>query len=75
MGNFIVDFACHTTRTVIEVDGYHHDAPDHAAKDAIRDEWLVSRGYIVFRVTNHDIYNNTRVVMDDLTREILNRQS
>lgn len=50
-GPFIVDFACHRSKTIIEVDGGIHRAPDVALRDAERQAWLEGRGYRVLRVS------------------------
>lgn len=50
IGRFVVDFAHHAARLVIEVDGARHDFADAALADAERDAWLQSQGYFVVRV-------------------------
>ena len=52
IGGYICDFACHRNRLVIELDGAHHDS----FMDATRDAWLRSRGYVVLRFRNDDIF-------------------
>ena len=56
---YVVDFACHRARLIIEVDGGVHALPEVAARDAARDEWLQAQGYRVLRFT-------TRQVEDDI---------
>ncbi len=51
---FIVDFASHRARIVIEADGGQHDA----SVDAIRTEAIEAEGYAVVRFWNHDILGN-----------------
>jgi very-short-patch-repair endonuclease len=53
-GAYIVDFACHRNRLIVEVDGGIHRAPNVALRDAEREAWLKTRGYRVVRVTNFD---------------------
>jgi len=55
IGPCIVDFACHTSRVVVEVDGSGHGFDPQIAKDAIRDEWLRGEGYEVVRIWNRDL--------------------
>jgi very-short-patch-repair endonuclease len=52
VGPFIVDFACHKRRMIIEADGAHHD-PD---ADASRDLWFRKAGYATLRFTNYEIF-------------------
>ena len=52
--HFIVDFASHRARLVIEVDGGQH--ADGA--DLARDRILEDEGYRVLRFWNHDVLGN-----------------
>lgn len=58
-GPYVVDFACHRARLVIEVDGGVHNLPEVAVRDMQRDEWLTGQGYRVLRFT-------TTLVEDDI---------
>jgi very-short-patch-repair endonuclease len=53
IGPFFVDFICREQRLIIEVDGGQH-ATDK--RDAIREQWLVDRGYRVLRFWNNDVW-------------------
>ncbi|WP_249138086.1 endonuclease domain-containing protein [Phenylobacterium montanum] len=55
IGLYIVDFACHSPRLVIECDGGQH--ADNAY-DAERDAWLSTRGYRVLRFWNNEVNDN-----------------
>jgi very-short-patch-repair endonuclease len=48
IGPYIADFASHSAKLVIELDGQQHDA----VKDAARDAWLLKAGYRALRFTN-----------------------
>jgi very-short-patch-repair endonuclease len=63
MGAYIVDFVCHGTRIVVEVDGETHDFASRLRRDAVRDAWLASRGYNVLRFTNEDVLRNLEGVL------------
>jgi very-short-patch-repair endonuclease len=63
IGNYIVDFASHAAKLVIEVDGYSHDFAQAQRQDAGRDAWLASRGYQVLRFTNQDVLSNLEGVL------------
>jgi very-short-patch-repair endonuclease len=54
MGPYIVDFASHQARLVIEIDGDTHYVGDGPERDARRDAALAARGYRVLRFTNDD---------------------
>jgi very-short-patch-repair endonuclease len=70
IGTFIADFACHSARLVIEVDGGQHGAARNAQADAERTVWLESQGYRVLRFWNFEVLGNIdgvmRVVRDTL---------
>jgi very-short-patch-repair endonuclease len=63
MGNYIADFASHSCKLIIEVDGESHDFEERIRRDARRDEWFVSRGYRVLRSTNDDVMRNLEGVV------------
>ena len=49
IGRFIVDFAHHQSKLLIEIDGYYHGVEGAAEKDAARTAWLTSEGFRVVR--------------------------
>ena len=70
IGSYIVDFACHPARLVVEVDGGVHDRTDVAVRDLRRDEWLTGQGYRVIRVPNRRVENNIEAVMAEITKAV-----
>ncbi|MCF8878658.1 DUF559 domain-containing protein [Hyphobacterium sp. SN044] len=70
IGPYIADFACHTCRVVIELDGGQHNTPEARSADAERSAWLESRGYKVLRFWNSDIRNNLPEVLEAI-RQVL----
>jgi very-short-patch-repair endonuclease len=54
IGVWIADFACLNPRIVIEVDGPSHDFTD----EALRTEYVESRGFTILRFDNDDIRDN-----------------
>ena len=67
IGKFIADFACHSARVVIEVDGGQHNEAEGIARDDARTEWLESQGYRVLRFWNNDVLSNIEGVMTEIT--------
>lgn len=49
---YVIDFAWHTHKVAIEVDGESHRRPAQLKKDKQRTEYLESLGWRVFRVQN-----------------------
>lgn len=67
IGPFIADFACRSRRIVIEVDDDTHDDP---VQEAIRDDYLVSRGWHVVHVADWAVLEATDGVFDIIKRVI-----
>jgi very-short-patch-repair endonuclease len=63
MGRYIVDFVCHETQIVVELDGETHDFEAQQKRDQVRDAWLAARGYVVLRFTNRDVLSNLEGVV------------
>lgn len=62
IGRFIVDFASFERRLVIEVDGDHQQAE----VDAVRDEWITSRGWRVERFWAADVFQDLDMVVNTI---------
>ena len=63
IGRYYVDFVCREQRLIIEVDGGQHaDSP----ADEIRDAYLATLGYRIFRVWNNDVLANIEGVLQTL---------
>jgi very-short-patch-repair endonuclease len=63
IGAYVVDFACHEAKLIVELDGPVHAFPDKQARDASRNAWLTGQGYRLLRFANAEI-------MDDLYRVV-----
>lgn len=55
IGPYVVDFAVHSAKLVIEVDGHFHFEGDGPLKDARRDAGLKEAGYKVLRFNTGDV--------------------
>src|SRR5262245_14978350 len=64
IGRYIVDFACHAKRIVIEVDGGQHGVTSTA--DAERTKVLQADGYRVLRYWNNDVLANVDGVLEEI---------
>lgn len=67
IGAYICDFVCREKQIVIEVDGGQHA---ESATDAIRDSYLVTEGYRVFRFWNNDVLGNIEGVLTTIQCEL-----
>jgi very-short-patch-repair endonuclease len=61
LGRYIVDFASHSARLVIEIDGGQHC---ENAADAARTKFIESQGYRVLRFWNNDVLSNIEGVLE-----------
>ena len=67
IGPYFGDFACPEAGLIVELDGQSHEGQQK--RDAERTEYLQSRGYRVFRVTNDDVLDDVEVVAIAIARE------
>jgi very-short-patch-repair endonuclease len=58
IGPYIVDSACLAVKLVVEVDGDLHEQEKGKRHDAVRDAYLRSLGFDVFRVDEPDVINS-----------------
>jgi very-short-patch-repair endonuclease len=73
IGPYVADFACHSARLVIEVDGPMHDLFDVNVRDAVRTEWLRTQGYAVIRFSAAEAFNDPEAVAEKIRLEIEQR--
>jgi very-short-patch-repair endonuclease len=70
LGRYYADFASHTAKLVIEIDGSAHFNDDAADYDANRGAFLHSQGYTVLRFTTSDVLNSLDAVAAALTARL-----
>jgi very-short-patch-repair endonuclease len=63
-GTFIAAFLCDGAMLILEVDGSQHE--ESVARDAARTAYLEHLGYLVLRLRNHDVLQNTDRVLDHI---------
>ena len=73
IGEYIVDFYCHSAKLVIEIDGSQHYDPEGIAYDANRTAYLRSLGLQVIRFSNADINVRFPAVCQEIHRIITHR--
>lgn len=66
LGKYVLDFVCRDRGLVVEVDGGQHFSASQAARDAVRDRWLNTKGYRVIRIANNEVLNNLPGVLEYL---------
>ena len=55
---YVVDFACHEARLVVELDGATHSTVEELAADNVRQTKIEDEGYAVLRFRNAEFYDN-----------------
>jgi very-short-patch-repair endonuclease len=70
IGPYIVDFACHQSKLIIELDGSQHSEGAHLQKDKLRDAWLNAQGYKVLRFWNFQSQLEHDGIMDSVIEAV-----
>jgi very-short-patch-repair endonuclease len=70
IGPYIVDFAIHSARLVIEIDGEFHVQPDRVERDVRRDTWFRDNGYRVMRFTTGDLADSFDGCIEEILRSL-----
>lgn len=63
IGQYIVDFYCHSKKLIVELDGSVHDLPEQVTKDIKREKHLTSLGFQVLRFRNKELFENTETLL------------
>jgi very-short-patch-repair endonuclease len=66
IGPYVVDFVCHRSRLIIEVDGAQHGFEQGLRADVTRTAWLTSQEYRVLRFWNNEVLAQIDVVLDTI---------
>ena len=64
--NYIVDFVCLEKKLIIELDGGQHNLESTRLKDKERDDFLKSKGFIILRFWNNEIFENMDGVLETI---------
>ncbi|MGP9814087.1 endonuclease domain-containing protein [Rhodopseudomonas sp. NSM] len=73
IGPFIADFACHSVKLVVEIDGGQHFSDDGERTDASRAAAIEARGFRILRFGNHDVMSNRDGVLQSIAAELAAR--
>ncbi len=68
IGLYIVDFYCHELKLVLELDGGIHLTIKQREKDKIRDEYLKSEGFKIYRFANRIALDNPEVILQTIKK-------
>jgi very-short-patch-repair endonuclease len=70
IGPFIADFACHSVKLVVEIDGGLHFSDVGERADALRTAAIEARGFRVIRFSNADVMSNRDGVLQSIAAEL-----
>ncbi|MEQ9519166.1 MAG: endonuclease domain-containing protein [Parvibaculum sp.] len=70
LGRYVVDFVCHGSKLIIEVDGEQHGETDAMRRDEQRSAWLEGEGFKVIRFWNNDVNENLQGVMQSIAMHL-----
>ena len=73
IGNYIVDFYCHSVKLSVELDGSQHYEPTEQEKDSARTAYLESQGVQVLRFSNLDVLRRFEDVCAEIDRTAKSR--
>jgi very-short-patch-repair endonuclease len=63
VGPYFADFACLELALIVELDGGQHNSAAGRQGDAVRDEYLASRGFVVLRFWDNDVLRTPMAVL------------
>ena len=72
-GRYVLDFFCHESSIVVELDGLTHVGRE--AQDKRRQRWIESRGLKVLRFWDSDVYTNLNGVLEVIWHECDSRKA
>ena len=70
IGDFIIDFACLTSKLIIELDGPTHDSKEARDYDNMRMRVLERQGWTVIRYANDAVFDDMNMVLDDIALQL-----
>ena len=71
--NYIADFACHSAKLVVELDGGQHFSDQSERADAARTAVIEARGFRVLRFSNDEMMTNRAGVLETIAAAVAER--
>jgi len=71
IGLYIVDFYCDELKLILELDGNIHFTKEQIEKDKLRDEYLKSSGFAIFRFENYEVLNKQEALLHTIKKLVL----
>ena len=73
VGPYVLDFYCAAARLAVELDGGGHSESEQRDHDTRRDAFLAGRGIAVRRYWNHELFEETEAVLEELWKCLVAR--
>jgi very-short-patch-repair endonuclease len=70
IAGYVVDFACHMSRLIVELDGGQHNTVEGLANDDGRSRRLEAQGFHILRFWNVDVFQNLEGVVDTIRQAV-----
>ena len=70
IGPYVADFFVGSAGLVIEVDGSSHDFGEGPERDAVRQRYLIDRGYRVLRFVTRELLDDLDSVLRQITAQV-----
>ena len=67
---YVVDFYCHTSRLVVEIDGTIHTLKDVKMTDAEKEQNIKACGVTLIRFSNKDVFDHTVQVVEIIQQKL-----
>jgi len=64
IAGYVVDFACHKPKLIVELDGSQHAEQSAIVRDERRSREIAAQGYAVMRFWNNEVFESLEGVVD-----------
>ena len=73
IGDYTLDFFCHSACLGVEVDGIAHEMGHNPARDERRDAWIANQGIEVLRIPALELKHNLEGVVQLIVARCVDR--
>ena len=70
IGNYIVDFYCHTASLIVELDGSQHYTDIGKVRDTVRDDYFKRLGIRILRFSNAEVFKDLNSILKEIWRNL-----
>jgi very-short-patch-repair endonuclease len=70
IAGYVVDFACHKSKLIVELDGGQHNSAEGIVSDERRSRNLEVHGFHLLRFWNADVFQNLEGIVDRIRHEV-----